>query len=367
MTIAGCDRPGRVLEVGPGKALATPSAAAKASRTGDIVRIAAGDYRGDAATWTASRLTICSVGGRARLFADGRSAQAKALWVIAGSDVEIAGIEFHGVKVPDRNGAGIRAEHRGRLVIRDSGFFDNENGILGGQAGSTIAIERSEFARNGHGDGYSHNLYVGDIDRLTVIDSFFHEARVGHNFKSRAKETRVENSYFMDGPSGTSSYLADFPNGGTVYLRGNLFHKGPKAENDTAIAYGAEGLKWGANAFELIHNTIVITRSGGAFLSVPSATESVTLTANLLAGTGRTALVVGGFAESRLVQQHNVHSSASNLPRASSIESPRFWLDRAGPLSVVPDPTYLRDEPSPFQSRAIGGRQRIAGALQSPP
>ena len=84
----------------------------------------------------------------------------------------------------------------------------------------------------------------------------------------------------MDGPTGTSSYLADFPNGGIVFLRGNLFHKGPKAENDTAIAYGAEGLKWGANALELIHNTIVITRSGGAFLSVPSATESVSLTAN---------------------------------------------------------------------------------------
>ena len=362
-----CDGPGRVLEVGLGKVLTTPSEAAKAARTGDVIRITAGDYRGDVATWTASRLMICSVGGRARLFADGRSAQAKALWVIAGTDVEIDGIEFHGVKVPDRNGAGIRAEHQGRLVIRDSGFFDNENGILGGHAGSTIAIEHSEFARNGHGDGYSHNLYVGDVDLLTVTESFFHEAKVGHNFKSRAKETRVKNSYFMDGPSGTSSYLADFPNGGVVYLRGNLFQKGPKAENDTAIAYGAEGLKWGANAFELIHNTIVITRSGGAFLSAPSATKSVTLIANLLAGTGRTALVVGGFAESRILQQHNVHASASNLPDASRIESPRFWLDRAGPLSAVADPTYLRDAPLPFRRRMIDGGQRTAGALQSPP
>jgi len=144
-----------------------------------------------------------------RLFADGRSAQAKALWVIGGSDVEIDGIEFHGVKVPDRNGAGIRAEHDGRLIIRNSGFFDNENGILGGHPGATISIERSEFARNGYGDGYSHNLYGGDIDRLTAVGSFFHQAKVGHNFKSRARETRIENSYFMDGPAGTSSYLAD--------------------------------------------------------------------------------------------------------------------------------------------------------------
>ena len=66
----------------------------------------------------------------------------------------------------------------------------------------------------------SHNIYVGTAGKLTVTNSFFHEARIGHNLKSRARENRIENSYFMDGPAGTSSYLADFPNGGAVYLRG---------------------------------------------------------------------------------------------------------------------------------------------------
>ncbi len=118
----------------------------------------------------------------------------------------------------------------------------------------------------------------------------------------------------------------------------------------------------------MVHNTIVITRPGGAFLSVPSATESVTLTANLLAGTGRTALVVGGFAESRIVQESNVRSERLELA-ASQPHRVAGLLARIAriPLSVVPDPTYLRDEPSPFQSRAIGGGPRIAGALQSPP
>ncbi len=297
-----------------------------------MVRISAGDYRGDVATWTASRLTICSVGGRARLFADGRSAQAKALWVIAGSDVEIDGIEFHGVKVPDRNGAGIRAEHGAASSSATAASSTTRTGSSADSAGSTIAIERSEFARNGHGDGYSHNLYVGDVDRLTVIDSFFHEAKVGHNFKSRARETRVENSYFMDGPAGTSSYLADFPNGGSVYLRGNLFHKGPKAENETAIAYGAEGLSGAANTLEMVHNTIVITRSGR---SVPvrrrARPESVKLIANLLAGTGRTALVVGGFAESRIVQQHNVHVERFELARGQQHRVAALLARSSGP------------------------------------
>src|SRR5262245_56847450 len=80
---SACDSaPGRVLMVGPGYPYPTPSAAAGATRPGDVVKIAAGDYRGDAATWSSSNLTICGVGGRARLFADGQSAQEKAIWVI---------------------------------------------------------------------------------------------------------------------------------------------------------------------------------------------------------------------------------------------------------------------------------------------
>jgi hypothetical protein len=208
-TTTTCERPGRVVEVGPGKAFATPSAAAAVARTGDVVLISAGDYRGDVASWTASRLTICSAGGRVRLFADGRSAQAKALWVIAGSDVEIDGIEFHGVKVPDRNGAGIRAEHDGRLIIRNSGFFDNENGILGGHPGATISIERSEFARNGYGDGYSHNLYGGDIDRLTVVGSFFHQCQGGPQLQEPGQGDRDREQLLHGRAAGTSSYLAD--------------------------------------------------------------------------------------------------------------------------------------------------------------
>ena len=53
-------------------------------------------------------------------------------------------------------------------------------------------IDRSEFARNGHGDGQSHNLYIGEANRLIVTASFFHNAKIGHNFKSRARETHIE-------------------------------------------------------------------------------------------------------------------------------------------------------------------------------
>ena len=265
--------------MGSTKSYKVPSAAAAVAQSGDVIKITAGDYRGDVASWNASNLTICGVGGRARLFADGKNAQGKGLWVVSGSNVTIDGVEFHNTKVPDRNGAGIRAQNGGFLRIVNSGFYDNENGILANAGSSTISIERSEFARNGYGDGYSHNIYVNLITRLTVSASYFHEAKIGHNLKSRAQETVIENSYFMDGPTGTSSYLADFPNGGKVVLRGNLFHKGPNADNPTAISYGAEGVENTTNTFEMSHNTVVSTRSGGYFVAAYSGTQSLRLIA----------------------------------------------------------------------------------------
>ena len=37
-----------------------------------------------------------------------------------------------------------------------------------------LEIEDSEFGDNGAGDGQSHNLYVGTIERFVVQGSYFH-------------------------------------------------------------------------------------------------------------------------------------------------------------------------------------------------
>jgi hypothetical protein len=369
--VTACDSAsGRVLQVGPGKSYALPSAAAAVAQSGDVIKISAGDYRGDVATWSASNLKICGVGGRARLFADGKSAQGKATWVIAGSNVVIDSVEFRDSKVPDQNGAGIRTEGN-NLTVKNCGFFDNENGILGGEGASTINIERSEFARNGYGDGYSHNIYIGAVDRLNVVASYFHEAKIGHNLKSRAKETRIENSYFMDGPNGTASYLVDFPNGGVVYMRGNLLQKGPNADNSIAVAYGQEGANKAVNTLEMVHNTVVMTRSGGTFINAPGNTQSVKLTANVFAGTGSPGLIGGGVASGSILQQSNVVSSASNFSGADNIAAPNFWpnatLQALLPLSSVLDAGYNTDAPQPITLRSLSGSAARAGALQARP
>ena len=371
---------GPVLQVGPGQKYTKPSAAASAARAGDVIRIAAGDYRGDVATWKANNLTICGSGGRARLFADGKSAGGKAIWVVTGSGITIDSMEFHKAKVPDKNGAGIRVEHKsGDLRIINSGFFDNENGILTAKGPITLTIERSEFARNSAANtsGQTHNIYVGAIDQVSVSGSYFHESRYGHNFKSRAKVSLLENNYLMDGPAGMSSYLADFPNGGKVVLRGNLMQKGPKAPNKVAIEYGAEGQRWEENSLEMVHNTVVMTRANSVFLRVMPWTQSVTLTANIWASMGNDPLVSGKeFALSSMVQQGNVQLPASYFVNASRIAKPNFWPNPTGVgltgLPGVLDANYLYDTPAPRVLRAVAGdTQRAgaqrAGALQSAP
>lgn len=366
---------GPVLQVGPGQKYTKPSAAATAARAGDVVRIAAGDYRGDVATWKANNLTICGSGGRARLFADGKSAGGKGIWVVTGSGITIDSMEFHQAKVKDKNGAGIRVEHKsGDLRIINSGFFDNENGILTAKGPITLTIERSEFARNSAANttGQTHNIYVGAIDQVSVSGSFFHESRYGHNFKSRAKVSVLENNYLMDGPAGMSSYLADFPNGGKVVLRGNLMQKGPKAPNKVAIEYGAEGQRWDENSLQMVHNTVVMTRPSSIFLRVMPWAQSVTLKANIWASMGNDPLISGKeFPLSSIAQQSNVSLPASYFANASRIAKPDFWPNTAGlgltGLPSVVDANYRYDTPAPAVLRAIAGGARRAGALQSAP
>lgn len=353
------------MTVGPGKQYATIRAAAAASQNGDTIHISAGEYRGDVATWSASNLTICGIGGRARLYANGANEGGKGIWVVAGSNTTIHSVEFHDAKVTDQNGAGIRQEGA-TLVLRDAGFYDNENGILsGGGTNSTITIEYSEFARNGYGDGFSHNIYVGNVDRLTVVASYFHEAKIGHNLKSRARENFIENSYFMDGPTGTSSYLLDFPDGGLVFMRGNLLHKGPRADNTTAVSFGAERNMYSVNTVTMTHNTVVTTLGRGNFVSVAGYTQQVALTANLFAGA---ATMISGAGAGILTQSSNLLTAASNVPGA---DAGQFWPAAAFlpqlPLATVPDAQFAFDSPQPFRLRALTAGTRLIGALQSAP
>ncbi len=281
----------RVWRVGPDKPHGRIAEVARLARDGDVVEIDGGDYRGDVAVWNQRRLTIRAVGGAARLWADGRTAEGKAIWVIRHGHFDITDIDFVGARAGDGNGAGIRFEG-GHLRLLRCLFWGNEMGLMTSNsdiaADSVLEIRNSEFAYSRRPrNGIAHNLYAGTIGRLHVSGSYFHHGAVGHLLKSRARRSEIEYSRFTDEAGGAASYELNFPNGGDVRLVGNVVQQRRTTENGIVISYGEEGYRWPERSLVLSNNTLVneLPRTG-AFLRVTPGATSVVTANNLLVGPG---------------------------------------------------------------------------------
>ncbi len=301
---------GRVWRVGPAEAIRTIAEVSRLARDGDTVQIVAGEYRGDVAVWLQKRLVIRGIHGNARLFADGHSAEGKAIWVIRDGDFTVSNIDFIGARVEDRNGAGIRFEN-GHLIVRNCLFWGSESGLMTSsgveQRQARLEIENSEFAYNGYGDGRSHHMYVGAIGSLRVTGSYFHHGNVGHLIKSRAALNEIRYNRITDEQGGRASYEVDLPNGGIAVLVGNVIQQSRESENPTLIAFGEEGYKWPENRLYLMSNTMVNDQPyGGAFLRVAPGADSVISANNVLSGRG-------GYHTSDLNQRLNDVTGDSSL------------------------------------------------------
>ncbi len=359
-------RAARVIAVGPARAVKSLAQAARIAGNGDTLVVDAGDYTGDCAVWTQDRLTIRASGGRVRLLADGRHVEGKGIWVARGGDMRVEGFDFSGARVASRNGAGIRFE-RGRLVLRDCGFFDNENGILtAGDPAAELEIAGCEFAHNGFGDGYSHNLYVGPIGKLTVTGSYFHHARVGHLLKSRAAENHILYNRLTDEEGGRASYELEFPNGGVARVQGNIIEQGARTENPVLVSYGAEGYSARRNALYLVNNTLVDDRvEGGTFLAVKAGDRTLVAINNLLLGTASLESAGAGDYRNNLFiargdcvdadgHDYRLRSSSAFVGRAVAVEA-------QGGVELALRMEYTH----PRRTRPIAARVSQPGALQA--
>lgn len=275
------------LQVGPDRTYKTPSAAARAARDGDVIAIDAGVYQGDVTVWPQSRLQLRGVGGRAQLQAHGAAAEGKAIWVFKGADILVENIEFSGAQVEHKNGAGIRFEGVD-LTIRNCHFHHNEMGILTApNPVSEILIEGSEFNDNTvdyqRFGRLGHNIYIGGVRRFTLRNSYIHDAAVGHNVKSRARENYILYNRIMDERNG-SSYLVDLSEGGKAYVIGNLFRQGPNTDNPAMIAFAPERNQDDPKqALYVVNNTAVNDRDDGIFVFNHSVAPAVLIN-NLLVG-----------------------------------------------------------------------------------
>lgn len=175
---------------------------------------------------------------------DGVACEGKAALVLRGRGARVDGLIFQNLRVPDRNGAGIRFE-KGTLEVENSIFRNSEQGILThADPAMQLVVDRSTFSGlGGCPDGLcSHSIYAGDIGSITVTRTRFERGTGGHYLKSRAARAEINGNSFDDSRGITTNYMIDLPNGASGQIAGNIFVQGRNKENYSAfIAIGAEG------------------------------------------------------------------------------------------------------------------------------
>lgn len=341
------------LTVGAGQQYSTIAAAVAASRDGDLIQVQAGTYTNDFAT-ISTKVTIQAVGGIARLVANVAPPNGKAIFVTR-NDITIDGLEFTGTKVPDGNGAGIRFEG-GNLTILNSHFHHNQNGLLcGAYPDGSITIRDSEFGHNGSGDGRTHNLYVGQIGRLTVEDSYFHDAVVGHEIKSRALTNIIRNNRIQN-EDGNGSYEIDLPNGGNATVTGNVIQQGARSQNPAIIHFGGEGTPYAGSSLEIAGNTVINQLSQWSQrLLLNQTSYTATIKDN----------AVFGLNADQIANGPATVTGTSFLSSAPPLDTSSPW-DVSGPGTPGPDTVTLAAPVSGFAIDLGAGADRLTLSSAGP-
>jgi hypothetical protein len=212
-----------------------------------------------------------------------------------------------------------------------------------------ILVEYSEFNQNGFGDGQSHNLYIGKVNKLTFRYNYSHHAYIGHNLKSRAKENIILYNRIMDESTGESSRLIDLPAGGFSIIMGNLLMQGNNAQNNNLIGYGLESLTYALNELYIINNTMVNKRVASCrFVQVASGVGTLSIQNNIFAGSGvllsgSTVSTTNNLIEPIIANLYFTNESNydySILSNSPAIDA-GLPVGNANGISLTPDAVYV--------------------------
>jgi hypothetical protein len=240
------------------------------AKSGAVIVIPAGDY--DLTDVKISR-SITLKGDGAVTLRSASVTEKGILTPLAGVDLTLENLTFHGARSWDRNGAGVRHEGR-NLTIVNCRFISNEDGILatGDEAGA-IVIRNSKFVDNGFGDGQSHAIYVSSGRRIEVEGSTFEGTRIGHHLKSLAGETIVRDVVFDDA-RGRGSYAIDASKGGALSVENATFIQAADGENQAIVNYDLSrgGV---AASVRFVNPKIINAYEGAVFLRNDTKTAPV--------------------------------------------------------------------------------------------
>ena len=223
--------------VGKDQGYRSLSAALAVARDGSVIEVVGGTYR-ESAKVTKRNLIIRGIAGMPHFDCTGlKLPDDKSCLLLAADGIVIENVEISGASLPEglgANGACVRNEPNLSFTLRRVVCHGSQDGIL--SSGGVITIEKSEFFDNGW-TGQTHNVYFsGDCD-VTVRESIFRDARIGHEFKSRCRRTVISDSTFR---STKGSRDLDIPDGGETTLYRSTLEKRPGTDNQEIIGFAAE-------------------------------------------------------------------------------------------------------------------------------
>lgn len=208
--------------------------------------------------------------------------------LVVSASITVEGLECAGIRVDDGNGACLR-QNGGDVTLLGVHFHHAQMGVLTGHQGGDVRIHDSYFHSSG-ADGrgsLGHNIYVNS-GQLSFVRSWSLMARnAGHELKSRAAHTRMEDC-LVASVNARDSRLVDIPDGGVLEISGCVLGEGPRSENADMIAYGLE-IRDGRprhpeNTIRLSGNTLYADRpQGGRLLNAVHA-DSIEARDNVAVG-----------------------------------------------------------------------------------
>ena len=114
-----------------------------------------------------------------------------------------------------------------------------------------------------------------------MVNSYFHDTKIGHHIKSRASRTIIEGNRIVDGTNGTASYNIDVPNGGVVGISNNNIVQSATSPNSILIHFGGESAPYPGSSLQVSNNILQNFRSSA--VAVANATNiPVTVASNRL-------------------------------------------------------------------------------------
>ncbi|HVH45298.1 MAG TPA: hypothetical protein VM925_23255 [Labilithrix sp.] len=216
-------------------------------------------------------------------------------WQIDGAEnVKISGIVFQHCRNASHNSAGIRYLGGAKaLVVRDSVFRQNDNGLTGGSENSEMLVEHCEFDRNGNesADNPTHNVYIYG-GTFSLRYSYVHDPVQGQNFHIRAHQSSLDYNWFARSKRYEGDLMSDDdepagPSTQEMLFRGNVVVQGNPNNKGQIIAVSNDnGLDQLTLKVRLIANTFVVgfAQSSVVHLDDSDGTKVAEISNNVFSG-----------------------------------------------------------------------------------